>query len=57
MKGRTMGTRGLRDLADDVVDARIYEGIHFRFADEVARRQGTHVADWAFSHYLKPVAE
>jgi hypothetical protein len=28
------------DAAQDVVNARIYEGIHFRFADEAARRQG-----------------
>jgi hypothetical protein len=45
------------DAADDVVNARIYEGIHFRFADVVARRQGTHVANWAFSHFLRPVHE
>ena len=36
-------------VADDVVNARIYMGIHFRFADEVARRQGKQAADWAFS--------
>jgi hypothetical protein len=38
-----------------VVNARIYEGIHFRFADVVARRQGRHVAQWVFSHFLQPV--
>jgi hypothetical protein len=43
------------DAAADVVDARIYEGIHFRFADVVARRQGSHVANWAFRHFLRPV--
>jgi hypothetical protein len=43
------------DAADDAVDARIFEGIHFRFADEVARRQGKHVANWAFSHFLRPI--
>jgi hypothetical protein len=42
------------DVADDVVDARVFMGIHFRFADEVARRQGKQAADWAFSHVLKP---
>src|SRR5262245_8370254 len=41
------------DVADDVVDVRIYQGIHFRSADEVARRQGTRAADWAFSHVLR----
>ena len=43
------------DAADDVVKARIYEGIHFRFADEDARKQGRHVAQWVFGHFLKPL--
>jgi hypothetical protein len=43
------------DMADDVVNVRIYQGIHFRSADEVARRQGTRAADWAFSHFLRPL--
>ena len=41
--------------ADDIVDARIYEGIHFRSADEDARSQGKHVANWVFNHFLGPV--
>jgi len=43
------------DIADDVVNVRIYQGIHFRTADEVARRHGTQIADMAFSHFLRPV--
>ncbi len=43
------------DAAQEVVDARIYEGIHFRFADEAARKQGRQVADWAFRHYMRPL--
>jgi hypothetical protein len=43
------------DAAEDVVNARIYEGIHFRFTDTTARRQGRRVAKWAFRHYLRPV--
>ncbi len=43
------------DMADDVVNVRIYQGIHFRTADEVARRHGTRVADLAFSHFLRPL--
>ena len=43
------------DMADDVVVVRIYQGIHFRTADEVARRQGTRAADWAVSHVLRPI--
>ncbi len=38
------------DARQEVVDARIYEGIHFRFADEAARKQGKQVAGWAFEN-------
>lgn len=43
------------DAAQDVVDARIYLGIHFRFADTAARKQGGRVAEWVFGHFLLPV--
>ena len=43
------------DAAADVVDARVYEGIHFRFADVEARKQGRLVAQWVFSHFLRSV--
>jgi hypothetical protein len=43
------------DAAAEVVNARIYEGIHFRFADVQARKQGRHVAQWVFSHFLRSV--
>lgn len=43
------------DASQEVVDARIYEGIHFRFADETARNQGRQVADWAFKNFLRPL--
>jgi hypothetical protein len=54
---KTRTYRRFSDAAEDVVNARVYEGIHFRFADVVARRQGSHVANWAFSHFLRPVRE
>ena len=43
------------DAADDVVSARVYQGIHFRAADLVGRKQGEHVANWAFENFLKPL--
>jgi hypothetical protein len=43
--------------AQDVVDVRVYEGIHFRFADTAARRQGREVAKWTYKHALRPVHE
>jgi len=45
------------DVQEEVVNARIYEGIHFRFADEAARKQGRLVAQWAHSHFLRPIGE
>jgi hypothetical protein len=45
------------DAADDVVAVRIYEGIHFAFADVEARKQGESVATWAFEHFLRPAGQ
>ena len=39
--------------ADEVVDARIILGIHFRFADEEGREQGSRVAHWTFHKILQ----
>ena len=43
------------DVAEDIVNVRIYQGIHFRTADEAARKQGRSVAKWAFDHFLRPL--
>jgi hypothetical protein len=43
------------EVAEEVVDARVYLGIHFRFADTAARRQGKQVAHWAFKNFLRPL--
>lgn len=51
----TRAYNNFSSVAADVVNARIYEGIHFRFADVEARKQGRHVAQWAFAHFLQPV--
>ena len=38
-----------------VIDARVWSGIHFRFADTVGVRIGQNVANYALDHYFKPV--
>jgi hypothetical protein len=43
------------DAQQEVVDVRIYQGIHFRFADEDGRQQGARVAHWAFQKFLRPL--
>jgi len=44
------------EVAKDVIDARVYLGIHFRFADTEARSQGRRVANDAFKNVLQPVS-
>ena len=43
------------DAAQDVVEVRILHGIHFRFADDQALRQGCRVAHWVIMKSLRPV--
>jgi hypothetical protein len=37
------------------VDARVWLGIHFRFADTAAREMGGQLAAWTLDHYFQPV--
>jgi hypothetical protein len=39
----------------EVIDARVYVGIHYRHSDVVAGAQGRRVANWIFRHFLRPV--
>ena len=41
----------------EVIDARVYVGIHYRHSDVVAGAQGRRVAIWVFRHTLRPVDE
>ena len=43
--------------SNQVVNARIYLGIHYRFADVEARKQGRAVAEYVYDHYLLPVTD
>jgi hypothetical protein len=40
---------------EEVVDARVWSGIHFRTADEQGEVIGRDVAKWRYKHYLQPV--
>ena len=44
-------------LRADVVNARVWQGIHFRFADVAARNLGVDLADWTLHHYFQPVRQ
>jgi hypothetical protein len=43
-------------VAAQCVNARVYLGIHFRFADQAARTQGQKTAEFVYDHFLLPVA-
>jgi hypothetical protein len=47
--------RRFSQAAEEVVDARVLLGIHFRFADEKARQLGARIAHWVFTRYLRPI--
>jgi hypothetical protein len=42
------------EAAEEVIDARVYSGIHFRTADEVGARMGRQVARFVSTHALRP---
>ncbi|MEV4351883.1 vanadium-dependent haloperoxidase [Actinoplanes sp. NPDC049596] len=52
--GATRHYRSGSTLRADVVDARIYLGIHFRTADTAARTLGVTLADWTAHRYFRP---
>ncbi len=41
-------------LNRDVVDARVWSGVHFRTADVAGNAQGKKVGDWALDRYFQP---
>jgi hypothetical protein len=50
----TMRTyRHFRDVRDDTIDARVFQGIHFRSADEQGVKIGRDVARWVDQHALR----
>ena len=42
-------------LLQDVVDARVWLGFHFRTADTASRDLGEQLAAWTLDHYFQPV--
>jgi hypothetical protein len=52
---RTRTYSRFSEVTQEVVDARIYLGIHFRFADTEARTQGLSVAKYVYENYLQPI--
>ena len=53
--GLTRSFESFSQAIDEIVDARIWSGIHFRTADEQGERIGKDVAKWREKHYFAPL--
>jgi hypothetical protein len=42
------------DVLPETIDARVFQGIHFRTADEQGAEIGTNVAEWVAGNYFQP---
>ena len=45
----------LTAVVDDTIDARVWQGIHFRSADIQGARLGRHVAEWVATNAFQPI--
>jgi hypothetical protein len=52
--GVTLNYRKLKEITDDIDDARVYGGIHFRFDQEAGADQGRRVGEYVYKHSLVP---
>ena len=43
------------DVVEDTIDARVYQGLHFRDADVQGAGIGKNVARWVDRHFFQPV--
>ncbi len=53
--GLTRSWTSFSQAIDEIVDARVWSGIHFRTADEQGARIGREVANWREKHFFQPV--
>jgi hypothetical protein len=42
------------EITEDIDDARVYGGIHFRFDQRAGARQGRSIGKWVVRHHLRP---
>src|SRR5215813_4275639 len=47
----------LSQAENEVINARVYVGIHYRNTDRVSRTQGFRVANWVFKNYFRPIGD
>lgn len=55
LSGITRQWGSLSEAVQEVIDARVYSGIHFRNSDEVGARMGRQIAQFASKHALRKI--
>ena len=55
--GMTLQYTRFKQITDDISDARVYGGIHFRFDQEAGTDLGRDIATFVYKHNLRPVDE
>lgn len=53
----TLHYTSLEAITDDIDDARVYGGIHFRYDQDAGGHQGKRVGSFIFSHQLRPISD
>jgi len=53
--GLVLDYDSFEEITDDIDDARVYGGIHFRFDQQAGARQGRSIGRWVHARYLKPL--
>src|SRR4029450_3554731 len=51
--GITLNYTKLDQIIEDISDARVYGGIHFRFDQELGEKLGHRVGNYVFKHHLR----
>jgi hypothetical protein len=57
LPGVTLTYASFRELTDDIDDARVYGGIHFRFDQEAGAIQGKRIGRYIFKRWFRPVGD
>ena len=52
--GLVMEYTAFEEITEDIDDARVYGGIHFRFDQRAGRVQGRRIGTWVIQHNLRP---
>ena len=54
LPGVTLHYSRLEEITDDISDARVYGGIHFRTDQDAGALLGTRIGDYIYNHKLRP---